>query len=110
MILVVGATGLLGGEICRSLAARGKPFRALVRPTSDKTKIAQFQSLGAEIASGDLKDHSSLEAACKGVSAVISTASSTLSRQEGDSIKTVDLDGQLGLIDAAKAADRKSVV
>ena len=104
MILVVGATGLLGSEICRLLAATGKPFRALVRPTSDKSKVAQLQSLGAEIARGDLRDRSSLEAACKGVNAVISTASATVSRQEGDSIQTVDLGGQLNLIDAAKAA------
>lgn len=104
MILVVGATGLLGSEICRLLAATGKPFRALVRPTSDKSKVAQLQSLGAEIARGNLRDGSSLEAACKGVTAVISTASATVSRQEGDSIQTVDLDGQLNLIDAAKAA------
>ncbi len=104
MTLVVGATGLLGTEICRLLAARGKPFRALVRATSDKSKVAQLQSLGAEIAQGDLKDRSSLEAASKGINAVISTASSTLSRQEGDSIQTVDLEGQLSLIDAAKAA------
>ena len=104
MILVVGATGLLGSEICRLLAASGKPFRALVRTTSDKSKVAQLQGLGAEIARGDLKDRSSVEAACKGINAVISTASSTLSRQEGDSIQTVDLEGQLNLIDAAKAA------
>src|SRR5687767_1972832 len=104
MILVVGATGLLGGEICRLLSAAGKPFRAFVRTTSDKDKVAQLQDLGAEIARGDLKDRSSVEAACKGVNAVISTASSTLSRQEGDSIQTVDLEGQLNLIDAAKTA------
>jgi NADH dehydrogenase len=104
MILVVGATGLLGSEICRLRAAEGKPFRALVRPTSDKSKVAQLQSLGSEIVRGDLRDRSSLEAACKGVNAVISTASATISRQEGDSIQTVDLEGQLSLIDAAKAA------
>jgi uncharacterized protein YbjT (DUF2867 family) len=104
MILVVGATGLLGSETCRLLAAAGKPFRALVRTTSDKSKVTQLQSLGAEIARGDLKDRASLEAACTGINAVISTASSTLSRQEGDSIQTVDLEGQLSLIDAAKAS------
>ena len=104
MTLVVGATGLLGSEICRLLAAAGKPFRALVRSTSDKDKIAELQSLGAEIVQGDLKDRSSLAAACKGVKAVISTASATISRQEGDSIQTVDLEGQLSLIDVAKAA------
>jgi uncharacterized protein YbjT (DUF2867 family) len=102
--LVVGATGLLGSEICRLLAAEGKSARALVRPTSDQNKVAQLETLKVEIAGGDLKDPSSLDAACRGVNVVISTASSTLSRQEGDSIQTVDLEGQLNLIDAAKAA------
>ncbi|MBK8551272.1 MAG: NAD(P)H-binding protein [Ignavibacteria bacterium] len=36
-----------------------------------------------------------------GVSAIIATVSSTLSRQEGDSIQTVDDEGQTNLIDAA---------
>lgn len=103
MNLVVGATGLLGSEICRLLATEGKPTRALVRSTSDSGKVAQLENLQLEIARGDLKDRSSLEAACRGVTTVISTASSTLSRAEGDSIQTVDLEGQLNLIDAAKA-------
>ena len=104
MNLVVGSTGLLGSEICRLLSAAGKPVRALVRPTSDQNKVGQLEGLNIEIARGDLKDRSSLEAACRGSSTVISTASATLSRQEGDSIETVDLKGQLNLIDAAKAA------
>ena len=105
MNLVVGATGLLGGEICRLLVAGGKPVRALVRATSDQNKVAQLENPGLEIVRGDLKDRSSLDAACQGVSAVISTASATLSRQEGDSIQTVDLEGQLNLIDAARVAN-----
>lgn len=103
MNLVVGATGLLGGEICRLLSAKGKPVRALVRSTSDQSKVAQLESLNIETALGDLKDRFSLEAACRGVAAVISTASSTHARQDGDSIQTVDLEGQLNLISAAKA-------
>jgi uncharacterized protein YbjT (DUF2867 family) len=67
--------------------------------------VAQLKSFNVEIAQGDLKKRSSLDAACQGASAVISTASSTLSRQEGDSIQAVDLEGQLSLIDAAKAAN-----
>ena len=105
MNLVVGATGLLGSEICRLLADQGKPVKALVRPTSDQNKVAHLESLNVEIARGDLKDRSSLDAACQAVTAVISTASSTLSRQEGDSIQAVDLQGQLNLVDAAAAAN-----
>ena len=104
MNLVVGATGLLGGEICRLLAAAGKPVRGLVRSTSDKAKVERLQGLGVETVLADLKQVPSLAAACQGASAVISTVSATLSRQEGDSIESVDRDGQWGLIDAAKAA------
>jgi NADH dehydrogenase len=103
MNLVVGATGLLGGEICRQLVAEGRPVKALVRPTSEPVKVEALQRLGATLVQGDLKDRSSLDVACQEVTTVISTASSTLSRQTGDSIQTVDLEGQLSLVDAAKA-------
>ncbi len=104
MNLVVGATGFAGGEICRLLAAAGMPVRALVRATSAPAKKAALQSLGAELVEGDLKDAASLRDACQGVTAVFSTASATISRQPGDSLQTVDCDGQIDLIDAARAA------
>jgi NADH dehydrogenase len=104
MNLVVGATGLLGSEICRLLTAGGKPVKALVRSTADNAKVEKLKSFGVSFTQGDLKDRSSLDAACQGVTGIISTASSTLSRQEGDSIRTVDLEGQMNLIDAAKSA------
>jgi len=110
MILVVGATGLLGGEICRLLAQGGTPVRALVRGTADLDRVAHLKGLGADLVRGDLKDRRSLDAACRGANAVISTASSTRSRQEGDSIESVDRQGQLSLVDAAAAAGVKHVV
>ncbi len=110
MNLVVGATGLLGGEICRLLAERRLPVRGLVRETSNPDRVAQLRSLGVEIVRGDLKDRASLAAACHGASAVISTASSTVSRQGGDSIESVDQQGQLNLIEAAEAAGVKQFV
>lgn len=60
--------------------------------------------MGVETFVGDLKSKSSLENALHGVSAIISTVSSTLSRQEGDSIQTVDDEGQNNLIDTAVSA------
>lgn len=104
MDLIVGATGLLGGEICRRLRAANKSVRALVRSTADKAKIENLKSLGVELVSGDLKDRASLDKACQGISAVISSANSVLSRQAGDSIQTVDLEGQKNLISAAREA------
>lgn len=104
MNLIIGATGLLGMEICRQLLSDGRPTRALVRQTADAGKRAELDSLGVELVAGDLKDRRSLDRACAGVRAVISTASSTFSRQEGDSIRTVDELGQIALVDAARAA------
>jgi uncharacterized protein YbjT (DUF2867 family) len=104
MILVVGATGLLGMRICERLRAEGQLVRALVRRTSNPEKVNTLRSLGCELAVGDLKEPAQIQAACQGTSALISTASSTLSRQPGDTIESVDLHGQLALVDAAKNA------
>jgi uncharacterized protein YbjT (DUF2867 family) len=100
--LLVGATGLLGPEVCQRLASAGHQVRALIRPTADAGKRAALAGLGVELVEGDLKDAASLARACAGVQAVISTASSTLSRQVGDSIETVDQQGQLALVEAAR--------
>ena len=104
MIFVVGSTGLLGSEICRRLRTRGKRVRALARRTADRGRLKTLEASGCQMAWGDLKDAASLAKACMGVEAVISTASSTLSRQEGDSIESVDRLGQIALVQAAKAA------
>ena len=104
MILVVGATGLLGTRVCERLRAEGRTVRALVRRTSNPERVNALRSLGCELATGDLKDPPQIQAACQGISALISTASSTLSRQAGDSIESVDLRGQLALVNAARSA------
>ncbi len=101
MILVVGSTGMLGGEICRLLIDQNRKVRALVRPSSDAGKKEQLVAWGCEIVEGDLKDGEALSTACQGIRTIISTASSTFSRQEGDSIQSVDHDGQLRLVEAA---------
>jgi uncharacterized protein YbjT (DUF2867 family) len=104
MILVVGATGLLGTRVCERLRAEGRTVRALVRRTSNPERVNALRSLGCDLATGDLKDPPQIQAACQGISALISTASSTLSRQAGDSIESVDLRGQLALVNAARSA------
>jgi uncharacterized protein YbjT (DUF2867 family) len=95
---------LLGAEICRRLASTGKSFRAMVRKTSDPAKNDTLKQLGAELVEADLKDRASLDRACQGVTAVITTPTAIGSRREGDTFQTVDLDGQKALVDAAGAA------
>jgi NADH dehydrogenase len=102
--LVVGATGLLGPDICHHLIDARHQVRALVRQTSDGNARAALERLGVELVEGDLKDPASLARACRGVEAVISTATSTHLRQSGDAIETVDHHGQLALVKAARDA------
>ncbi|MGH7508510.1 MAG: SDR family oxidoreductase [Gemmatimonadales bacterium] len=102
MILVVGATGHLGGEICRRLTAGGRPVRALVRPTSAPEAVSHLRASGAQLIEGDLRDPASLLRATRGATAVISTATVTRSRQPGDSIEATDMQGQEALVEAAR--------
>ena len=103
-ILIVGATGLLGSDICKQLVENGKSVRALVRTTTDPAKVDRLKSLGVELVHGDVRDRASLDEACKGVDAVISTVSAMpFSYQPGvNDIQTTDLDGITNLIEAAK--------
>jgi uncharacterized protein YbjT (DUF2867 family) len=100
MILVVGATGELGGMITHELLTQGKSVRALVRPGSESQSLT---IAGAQTVTGDLKDRSSLDSACQGISTVISTANSAR-RGGDDNPETVEKLGNINLIEAAKSA------
>jgi NADH dehydrogenase len=102
MNLVVGATGILGSEICRQLRARGMPVRALVRAGSPGESA--LRALGAEIVTGDLRSRASLEAACRDVRAVFSTATAMGSKDKSLKMRDVDRDGQLALVEIAAAS------
>lgn len=102
--LMVGATGHLGGIICRRLLGRGSEVTALVRPGAQLARVEALDAAGAKIVRGDLKDHRSLAAACVGQQAVVSTATSVGSSVPGDTIESVDREGHLKLIAAAEAA------
>ena len=106
MILIVGATGSLGTEITRQLAKKGQSIRAMVRPTSDQAKVDILRGLGAEIVWGEMQDLASLDAACQGTTAVISTVSAMPSsyQPQENNIQNVDVQGLTHLIDAAKRA------
>ena len=56
-VLVVGGTGMLGGQVVTELLSRGKRVRALVRPTSDAKSL---ERAGVEIVRGDMMDPRSL--------------------------------------------------
>jgi uncharacterized protein YbjT (DUF2867 family) len=108
-VLVVGASGLLGGTITRDLLFAGKSVRILSR-TPANAKLDEQLLAGSERVVGDLKNLSSLQVACANVDVVVSTATSVLSSQPGDNIESVDRDGQLSLVQAAETAGVKRFV
>ena len=112
MILVVGATGLLGGLVTRQLLEQGKQVRILVRKNSPSQQMAQqgmatsaqsLIDLGAQPVYGDLKDPASLQAACQGITTLISTANSAVRGGE-DNPETVEKQGNRSLVEAASRA------
>ena len=118
MILVVGATGVLGGLITQRLLGEGKDVRILLRHNSPAEAMAgqgmatSPQSLidaGAQPVYGDLKDRDSLDRACRGVETVITTANSAMRGGE-DTVDTVDRQGNRNLIEAARAAGVKQFI
>jgi hypothetical protein len=76
---------MLGGQVVTELLSRGKRVRALVRPTSDATRL---QQVGVEVARGDMMDPASLLQAMDGADTVISTAAVYTRHSKGDTDKT----------------------
>ena len=112
MILVVGATGVVGGMIARGLLEQGKEVRVLVRRDTPSSQLVQHglatsaESLiesGAQPVHGDLRDRAPLEAALEGVGTVVTTANSAM-RGGADNPQSVDLGGNRNLIEASRDA------
>jgi uncharacterized protein YbjT (DUF2867 family) len=99
MILVVGATGQLGGTIARRLMAGGQKVRVLVRPATD---AGAYGAGICEVAHGDLRDRARSTPPRMGIATVVTTQ--TRRGGGGDTVDAVDLNGTRSLIDAAKAA------
>ncbi|MET4099017.1 uncharacterized protein YbjT (DUF2867 family) [Agrococcus sp. UYP10] len=104
MILVCGATGLLGSRIVEHLVEAEQPVRAFVRPDTDASAL---QASGVTIARGDLRGPTSVRAALAGVDTVVTSANAISRILDGDkdlTIADVDLAGNLDLIRAASEA------
>ncbi len=98
MILVVGASGALGGRVVRRLLEEEHPVRALVR---DAKSADSLRAAGADVVFGDLKRPDTLVPALRGVAAVVTTANSA-QRDAPDTIDSVERAGNRALIDAAE--------
>ena len=91
-IVVVGATGNLGGRIVRALVKRGASVRALVRHGTARDKLERLEELGVTTTRVDLCWPSQVTPACSSASCVVSAL---------QGLRDVIVEGQTVLLNAA---------
>jgi uncharacterized protein YbjT (DUF2867 family) len=86
VILLTGATGVVGGELLPALLARGHEVRTLVR---DPRKLGEYR-VDVQIALGDLRDPFSVRHAMRGVDTVIHLAATIRDQPDGGTIEELN--------------------
>lgn len=102
-VIVAGATGQLGNKIVKALVEQGADVTAMVRPTSDRSKLEAMGIRNFVI--GDMMDKSSLKNALSsgGFDTIVASAAGYTRHTKGDRPDT-DTIGYRNLVDATKDA------
>ena len=70
-VMVAGATGLIGSNVCRLLIEQGREVRALVRTGSETPPLAE---LGVTLVHGDITSIDDVARAAEGTGAIVNSA------------------------------------
>ncbi|MEZ6130534.1 MAG: NAD-dependent epimerase/dehydratase family protein [Planctomycetaceae bacterium] len=100
LMLVTGATGLVGSHVAEQAVQQGVRVRAIVRANSDCELLKQW---GVELVTGDLDDAASLRAACRDAAVVVHCAAKVGDWGPTSEYRRINVDGTQSLLDAALA-------
>lgn len=100
-ILVLGATGFVGGAAARRLIARGDEVRVLVR---SEDAVAAWEAQGAEAARGDLGDPRAIAEAAEGCDAVVHAAGIVSPRAAPRALRWTHVAGAENVVNACRHA------
>lgn len=101
-VLVTGASGFLGGHLVEACARAGDSVRALVRKTSDLSQLARSPEVEPVV--GDLRDATTLRAACDGIDVVHHAAARAMDHGSRADFVEANVEGTRRLLDAARGA------
>ncbi len=104
MLLITGATGLVGANACRQAVDGGMPVRALVREGSP---VGSLRDLGVEIVHGDLGDEAAVRHAADGCDRVLHSAAvlgGPEASASAEAFERINHRGTLHVLDGARAA------
>jgi 2-alkyl-3-oxoalkanoate reductase len=100
LLLITGATGLVGSHIAERARGQGLRTRALVRGSADAKWL---EDLGVELAEGELTDPESLQRACAGVTLIAHCAAKVGDWGPVEAYRSVNVRGLEHLLNAAEA-------
>jgi len=107
-VLVTGATGLAGANICKLLIERGDNVRALARAGADTEPLV---ALGVEVVTGDVTDAGDVRRAAVGAEAAIHCAALLGGASQNlPDFEAVNVQGTKHVLDAAEALGLRRVV
>lgn len=106
-VMITGATGLIGSNVCRILTGRHQQVRALVRSGSETEPLA---ALGVELVEGDITSKDDVARAAKGCGSIINSAALLGGAgQDMDASKATNYGGSLHCYDVAMDGGRRVV-
>ncbi len=109
-ILIIGASGFVGGHLARALLAEGHTVRCLAR---NPAKVKDLAALGGEVIKGDISDLASVQRAVESVQAVYISVH-TLSPQPGSTpgrrFMAVEREGLENVVSACSAQGVRRII